>query len=108
MIIHLGDRKYHITWQHVMPNAPHSMGWTTCYIHELLPNGIHRALVQADARCSGKDNYSKNTGRKISLERALLTKVPDWNGSGKWIPLFMKDERKAVWNEYFRMRGNKF
>ena len=45
------------------------------------------------AKCSVKDQFNKNTGRKVALTHAL--------------ELFGKWERGQVWNAYFQARNGK-
>ena len=83
-------------------------GFTTCLVSELKDGGEKNLLVQADAQCSVRDQYSKNIGRKISLQRAILTKVPDGVNPKNWVSLFLKEDRQKIWEEYFKMRGNSY
>lgn len=107
MIVNLGSKKYHITWHHLFDQA-HRPGYTECIVSEMKDDGTRAAFVQANARCSAKDQYNKNTGRKLSLQRALLTRVPDAQNPKEWVPIFVKEDRQAVWSEYFKMRGDKY
>jgi len=62
-----------------------SKGCTTCRLTDMNNN-----TVIGESRCSLKDNFSKKTGRKIALERAMS----HLNLS--------KDERTTIWREYFK------
>jgi|WetSurSiteA1Bulk_404760.scaffolds.fasta_scaffold167527_2 hypothetical protein len=107
MIVNLGSKKYHITWHHLFDEA-HQPGYTECIISEIKADGKHEPFVQANARCSAVDQYNKNTGRKLSLQRALLTRVPNEQNPAEWLPVFVREDRLSIWNEYFKMRGNKY
>lgn len=58
--------------------------YTTCSI--FTRDG--RFVSSGEAECSKKDMFSKDTGRKVSLKRALED-VP-----------FTKEQRAAVWEDY--------
>jgi len=110
----LSGKKYLITWRHA--NFTTVSGGilfrmhTECYIYEILSDIEKRLLIQGKAECSNRDRFSKNTGRKLSLERALLTRVPPQipTQGKEWGSVFTKEDRKTVWQEYFKMRGNKY
>lgn len=70
---------------------------SVCQVYELkpdwLPNDIDVTLLgEGVAKCSHLDNFVKETGRKISLTRALAASN------------LTKDERTAVWQAY-RLRN---
>lgn len=58
--------------------------YTTCSI--FTKEGV--LLSSGEAECSKKDMFSKDTGRKVSLKRALETGP------------FTKEQRAAVWEDY--------
>lgn len=58
--------------------------YTTCSI--FTRDG--RLVSSGEAQCSKKDMFSKETGRKVSLKRALESSS------------FTKEERAAVWEDY--------
>jgi len=62
-------------------------GWTACAVE--IPVGGN--TVRGTAFLHPKDNYCKDTGRKISLAKAL-----------RGLP---KDERTLIWKAYFKARG---
>ena len=47
------------------------------------------------ASCSPRDQFNKNTGRKIALSRALDE-------------IFTRDERQLFWDAYFAARNGKY
>jgi hypothetical protein len=52
-------------------------------------------VSEGHATCSFKDNFNRNTGRKIALMRALQNCLP-------------KEKRKPVWDAYFALRHGKY
>jgi hypothetical protein len=46
------------------------------------------------AWCSPKDNFNKETGRKLALKRALDT------------PKLTKEQRTEIWKAYFEVKNN--
>lgn len=64
---------------------------TLCKVHKV-ENNEKKFLSEGIAELSKKDKYSKNVGRKISLQRALK------NSS------LTKEERIHIWNDYFNLR----
>ena len=73
--------KHRITWQHDIHS---SGGQTICYIEDKEA----KTTFFASAFCSENDQYCKETGRKISLTRALKQTN------------FDKGQRKEVWETY--------
>lgn len=84
---------------------------TWCVFHEGLcslkdkdPNDmcVIKDAAQAMTKCSHKDQFVKDTGRKIALARALArhhwrnkTRLPDWLG---W-----RGEREQIWRAYAKL-----
>jgi hypothetical protein len=106
MLVEQNGKKYHITWQYLGEPA----AITLCIISELLPDRTKKLLTSGDAICNMKDQFKKNTGRKLSLSRALLAEVPTIENPApgqkqEWDMVFNRDTRKLVWKEYFRMHG---
>ena len=65
-----------------------SAPWTLC--HVVTPEKTYNG----SAYCHAGDQYNRNTGRKISLSRALFNAFP-----------YDKRARQIVWNAYFNKRG---
>lgn len=76
---------YKIKWQYV------GNVFTHCYITNL----IGAILAEGTARRVKNDHFCKDTGRKLSLARALKDAQ------------LSKDERKVVWEIYRGMKPNK-
>ncbi len=94
LIVKVKGVEYKIGFKHVKFErdedagfVPMIRGYTRCHVFtlDLLCNSS-----AALALCSIKDNFSRATGRKISLGRALLKAFPD------------KEDRRYVWEQYFR------
>jgi hypothetical protein len=69
---------------------------TRCLIEDLSyqKGSLARGVTTGTAECSKKDKFVKDTGRKLSLSRAL--KFTTWG----------KDYRAAFWREYMGRKGN--
>lgn len=78
MIVKVGETKYAVKWWH---NAPFN---TQCQIWELDSSTVIPRF--GGAQCSPKDHYCKETGRKISLAKAIED--------------FPKKIRQVFWNTY--------
>lgn len=74
------------------PGLKHTVKSVTCFIRPAPKTKLDRpkAIATGTALCSPLDNFSKCTGRKLALTRAL-------EESG-----FSRDSRRAVWTEYLR------
>jgi len=77
---------YKIRWTY-----RYGLGNTCCSIR----NYKYAIIGMGVATCSYKDHFCKDTGRRISLARAL---------ENANIP---KEERKIIWEEYRNMKPNK-
>jgi hypothetical protein len=111
MLAKLGERTYHVTWRYAK-NFGEDNCHTSCLISEVSEDGTRFLIVQGNAECSIKDQFNKNTGRKLSLSRALLTQVPTVFeptsiNPQKWEPVFSRAERILFWEGYFKMRGKR-
>lgn len=98
MLVIVGNKQYCVRWSHVTPNAPdilragaNSIGASFCSIEELLPGKERRFEAAGQAFCSPKDQFCKETGRKVSLMKALR----GWE----------RPERRLVWEAYWKMKG---
>ena len=76
---------------------------TDCFI--VLPENEDGLVFsyKGQAVLSDKDNYNRNKGRKISLQKAL--KFAFTVKDDKKILLFTKEERREFWKAYYKMRG---
>lgn len=71
-----------------------ALGYTQCTIYTLgLPVG-ECEMITSTARCSKRDQFNRNTGRKIALARALTS--------------FPRYERRAFWQAYYQARGGRW
>ena len=70
-----------ITWRHTN-NGAGSVGITECFIR----NKDGKEILGGTSVCSPRDNYCKQTGRKLSLARA--------------IKMFNREVRSEIWAEY--------
>ena len=98
MIVKIEDKEYIIKWEHRSPNFLVDFpgvflnnGSTWCRIFK----GT-RQMAYSVTQCGLNDQYCKNEGRKISLERAL--KKTEFN----------KVERRRFWEAYGKMRNGNF
>lgn len=86
------NKTYFVKWEyeHQEPHINKSLDkvLTHCYIYDN-NSSYNEPLVEGYAVKDGKDKFCKNTGRKISLDRALNK-------------LFIKEDRAIAWQEYFK------
>ena len=90
-----------IDWNHHIPANQNARGSTVCTVyipHDVVKNDKGEpALVEiasATAFVHFNDNYCKNTGRKVSLTKAIKA--------------FNKADRTAIWAGYQNMRHGKY
>ena len=103
MKVQLGTKTYIIRWHHKRDAVDNR---TECIVSEVQPDNTTKDIASGEAFCNAVDNYDKNTGRKISLTRALTLKVPQVsNPAADWVPLFSHEDRATVWSTYHKMRG---
>lgn len=60
-------------------------------------------MASGTAKCHVGDNFCKETGRKLSLARALFKLYPE---NGTMAGRRFKQERKAFWTHYFARKGD--
>lgn len=91
MKITVNNKEYRVRFEYHWPvqkqNGEVFNIGTTCHIND---------DVQGDAFCNPNDDFCKETGRKLSLARAL-----------KALGL-SKDERRIFWAEFFRLRNKNY
>jgi hypothetical protein len=87
------NSSYIVKWQHIRNDA--KLGnMTVCSIFAGDPDSINQyVLHKGEALCISGDQYSKDTGRKISMNRAIKA--------------FPKDVRAAFWAAYEEQIGFK-
>lgn len=96
----VNDKTYFVKWEYpdITENIPvHT--FTVCKIYDNTTS-YSEPLVEGGARLAEGDRFCKNTGRKISLNRALHKLFPDtltMHGD-----LFPKEARAIAWAEYFK------
>lgn len=95
MIVRVNEVVYRVHFEHVTKRDKKSNGRTKCVI-ELIdaPFSGEEPFEPTEAGygvavCMKPDIFSKATGRRVSLEKALA----DWD--------YDRDERKAFWDVYF-------
>ena len=116
MKVKIGDKQFIIGWQYTYENVILGGGRlsevprTTCTISEIRPDNTLEQVAQSTVGAHSSDLFSKNQGRKLSLERAMTQTVPGRLPTNPltWIPLFLKDDRAHIWQEYFKMRNGKW
>ncbi|KKK50546.1 hypothetical protein LCGC14_3123920, partial [marine sediment metagenome] len=77
-------------WKEFFTEQPLARARTTCYIYR---DNLKYLKADGTAWCSRKDQFNRNTGRKLALERAL-------ESAG-----FDKPKRTLFWEAYFKKRG---
>jgi hypothetical protein len=83
------DKEYKVKFYYSSSADEKPCIWTDCVIEDSTGD----TKVLGTARCSDKDMFSKNEGRKLSLVRALQKLTDD------------KETRQKFWDTYFSIRG---
>lgn len=97
----VNDKTYFVKWEYSpepTKNGYFSTG-TFCKIYDNTTS-FSEPLVESSCICNPNERFCKNTGRKISLDRALNKLFPDtltMHGD-----LFPKEARAIAWQEYFK------
>lgn len=106
MRVSIGNKTFIIGWRYQPSEEALATTDTVCTISEVQTDGTLKAVVQSVASCSITDNFKKETGRKLSLQRAVNTKVPDPAvDEKKWQYIFVEEDRVRIWQEFFKSRG---
>ncbi len=90
MHVTIGDRTYSVIWRYDIQKRKKRV--VSCWVR--LGEEI---LAEGKTKCYKGDCFSKNTGRKISLSRALHA-----------IDNFGKDVRTQFWDAYVNMRHGRW
>lgn len=132
MIVKLPHGTYMITWKHKFPQSAKlykqkDNGGTSCFIYRLPDSGdgLKELVSECTLKRYYKDQYSKDTGRKLSLtnclnvgrtkkyivEHAVDVEISPgvriigdrytkngWNEDG----VFSYEDRKLIWEEYIK------
>jgi hypothetical protein len=106
MLVDIGEDQFSVIWHHNAV-AKHPDPSTSCEINRISKDSVEHVYT-GYSYTSKKDSFDKNKGRKISLARALVVRVPDPKNSLQKIPLFDKTSRKLFWDGYYYMRNEKF
>lgn len=88
--VQIDEDEYEVTFRHSPRERGTYYPGTDCKIQNINSDGWVRWGATS---LHPKDNYCRNTGRKMSLARAMR--------EGK----FTKDDRKLFWDKYFEVRG---
>lgn len=103
----INDKTYFVKWEYpdITKNIPvHT--FTVCKIYDNTTS-YSEPLVEGGARLAEGDRFCKNTGRKISLGRALkklFPETPNYNTDVYKKHSMWKDRKQAraiAWAEYF-------
>jgi len=84
---------FHKTFTEIHRNKPLQVKYTECKILRGKNRAEMELMFIGSARCSVKDNFSKDIGRKLSLKDALSMRI---DGS-----INDKEFRTLAWNAYF-------
>jgi hypothetical protein len=85
MIAEVGKSRYSIRWRHDVEGR-----YTSCMVEKLGELGYRMFIGEAAAICSVKDQFCKETGRRVSLARAIKG--------------FEREKRAQIWAEYWRQK----
>lgn len=102
----VNDKTYFVKWEYGL--EPNKNGYfstgTFCKIYDNTTS-FSEPLVESSCICNPNERFCKNTGRKISLDRALHKLFPDYSFNMSE-PLNIKEEsakaRAIAWQEYFK------
>lgn len=94
------NRTLVVSWKHKMKG---SKNWTECAVRTGNQND-DILLVHVKAHRHENDEFSKNKGRKVSLNRALQSLS---NEPVQGFQPLTREERTAVWGKYVEMRNGK-
>lgn len=111
----VNDKTYYVKWEYPSTNPIVYKYTTVCKIYDN-ETSYSNPIVEGIATKGIMDNFCKNTGRKISLERALNKLFPyetifegvskkdgsgdyDWNKTSNRTE--QKEARVIAWKEYF-------
>lgn len=95
----INDEEYFVKWEYPISDSIPYKYITICKIYDG-NTSYATPLVQGVALRQRKDNFCKNTGRKISLDRALQELFP--NTLTMHDGLFPYQCRAIAWAEYFK------
>lgn len=92
-IVLAGLGELRVVWHHTKLDRPakRKPRWTCAISACYLFDAEGKPLVGAHARCSYPDNFNRETGRKLSLARALHSLFPGEDGQAT---------RAMVWKAY--------
>jgi len=95
------DKTYFVKWEYdrFYDDKYKYEEYTACKIYDNTTS-FNNPIVESKATKAEGDRFCKNTGRKISLARALHKLFPDtltMHGD-----LFPKEARAIAWQEYFK------
>ena len=95
IVVKLPSKQVALTFRH--PVVDSGRRATICRILEQEPDVANHWTMLSEGRveCSQQNNFNKEVGRKLALERALLRKDPFGN------KCFGKNDRRIVWEHYF-------
>lgn len=90
----VNDKTYFVKWEYGL--EPNKNGYfstgTFCKIYDNTTS-FSEPLVESSCICNPNERFCKNTGRKISLDRALHKLFPAGYG---------RKSRAIAWQEYFK------
>lgn len=71
MLIILGGKKYILYWKHEQfaPSKKTPRAVTTCFVKDIETRDV---LAMAATKCCNKDQFRKDIGRRLSLERVCI------------------------------------
>lgn len=84
----VNDKEYFVKWEYPDPNRT----FTVCKIYDI-QTSYDNPIVEDYARLGQGDRFCKNTGRKVSLSRALNKLFVGYSGY---------KARSLAWAEYFK------
>ena len=104
MRIDLKNMTIALSWEYKPSTLKLALVDTICKISLVQKDGPQKEVIRGVASCSLTDSYRKETGRKLSFQRAVLTKVPDPDQKMGWRYFFEEEDRKRIYRAYFTSR----
>lgn len=102
----VNDKTYFVKWEYQegLNKTIKQTKVTVCKIYDN-SSSYNNPLIEETCVCNPSDNFCKNTGRKISLARALNQLFPNYSFDMNE-PLNIKEQsvkaRAIAWQEYFK------
>lgn len=97
MKVTVDGQDYVVRFKHYQATAKRGRWCTTCQVLVIIGAEARPIAAEGAALCGLRDNFCRETGRKLALARALLSAAD----------VFSREARRAFWTAYLtRPRGS--